>query len=123
MTEIDIIRQQRDLLFESCKKVATDKKCPDWIAKILSSAAMNAKKMQENVTETTSEFTLSKELGLNAIVKSNKKSDSCIYKIVRVGDIIQDIQLYDVVIIKGNTQNPEGTVIHNVPASMLVTSN
>lgn len=125
MTEVDIIRQQRDLLFESCKKVATNKKCPDWIAKILSSAVMQAKKIQDTEIESSesNQFTLSKELALDALVKSNKKSDTCIYKIIRVGDIIQDIQLYDVVIVRGNKQNPEGSIIHNVPATMLVTSN
>lgn len=125
MTEVDIIRAQRDLLFESCKKVATNKKCPDWIAKILSSAVMQAKKIQETEIDedANSVLKLSKELGLDALVKSNKKSDSCIYKIIRVGDVIQDIQLYDVVIVRGNKQNPEGSIIHNVPATMLVTSN
>lgn len=121
MTEIEIIRQQRDILFNSCKSVATDKKCPDWISKILSQAAMNAKKLQEGFVPNDTE--ISKTLELNAIVKSNKPNDTCLYKIINVGIIIQDVQLFDVVIVKGNSKNPEGCVIHNVPATMLVTSN
>lgn len=123
MTELEIIRQQRDTLFNACKSVATNKKCPDWISKILSQAAMNAKKIQENTEIESNEFQLSKTLELNAIVKSNQKNDTCVYKIINVGMIIQDVQLYDVVIVKGNSKNPEGCVIHNVPATMLVTSN
>ena len=122
MTEIEIIRQQRDMLFNACKSVATDKKCPDWISKILSQAALNAKKLQENFVP-SNEQQLSKTLELNAIVKSNKPNDTCLYKIINVGLVVQDVQLFDVVIIKGNSQNPEGSIIHNVPATMLVTSN
>ena len=124
MTELEIIRKQRDILFESCKKVATDKKCPDWIAKILGSAVTTARKLQETEkVESTNPLALSKELALDAIVKSNISGDTCIYKIIRVGDVIQDVQLYDVQIVKGNSKNPDNLVIHNVPSTMLVTSN
>ena len=122
MTEIEIIRQQRDMLFNACKSAATDKKCPDWISKILSQAAINAKKLQENFVP-SNDMQISKTLELNAIVRSNKPNDTCLYKIINVGMIIQDVQLFDVVIVKGNSKNPEGCVIHNVPATMLVTSN
>lgn len=124
MTEIEIIRQQRDILFESCKKVATDKKCPDWIAKILSSAVINIRKLQESEKiESSNPLALSKELALDAIVKSYISGDTCIYKIIRVGDVIQDVQLFDVQIVKGNSKNPDNLVIHNVPSTMLITSN
>ena len=124
MTEIELIRKQRDILFESCKKVATDKKCPDWIAKILGSAVVTARKFQETEkVESSNPLALSKELTLDAIVKSNISGDTCIYKIIRVGDVIQDVQLYDVQIVKGNSKNPDNLVIHNVPSTMLVTSN
>lgn len=124
MTELEIIRKQRDILFESCKKVATDKKCPDWIAKILGSAVVTARKLQETEkVESSNSLALSKELALNAIVKSNISGDTCIYQIIRVGDVIQDIQLYDVKIIKGDSKNPDNLVIHNVPSTMLITSN
>ena len=122
MTEIEIIRQQRDMLFNACKSAATDKKCPDWISKILSQAAINAKKLQENFVP-SNDMQISKTLELNAIVRSNKPNDTCLYKIINVGMIIQDVQLFDVVIVKGNSKNPEGCVIHNVPATMRVTSN
>ena len=121
MTEIDLVRKQRDLLFDACKSVATNKKCPDWISKILSTAAISAKKLQETSTIET-DIVLSKEIGLNAYVKSTIKDDHCIYQIKNVGPVVQDVQLYDVVIVKGNANNPEGSVIHNVPRTSLVTA-
>lgn len=124
MDNIDIVRQQRDILFNACKNVAKDKKCPDWISKILTNTAMNAKKLQNNeqIAKQDSAYALSKELKVGAIVKSNVKNDPCVYKIVNVGMTIQDVQLYDVQILKGNEKNPEGLIVHNVPATMLVTS-
>lgn len=121
MTEIDIIRQQRDILFNACKSVATDKKCPDWISKVLSTAAMNVKKIQETEKVET-DIELSKALELNAYVKSNKPGDYCIYQIQKIGPEVQGVQLYDVVIVKGNATNPVGSIIYNVPSTMLVTA-
>lgn len=124
MDSIDIVRQQRDILFNACKSIAKDKKCPDWISKILTTAAMNAKKLQNNeqIAKQDSAYALSKELAVGAIVKSNVKNDPCIYKILKEGLVIQDVQLYDVQIVKGNEKNPEGHIVYNVPATMLVTS-
>lgn len=121
MEDIEIIRNQRDILFNACKSVVKDKKCPDWISKVLTTAAINAKQLQKDVVVKT-EIPLSNELKIDAIVKSNIAKDNCIYKIVNVGPEIQGIQLYDVVIVKGNANNPEGSVIHNVPSTSLVTA-
>lgn len=122
--EIDIVRQQRDILFNACKNIATDKKCPDWISKILTTAAMNAKKLQnvEHVAQQDSAYALSDRLEVGAIVKSNVKNDTCIYKIIKEGLVVQDVQLYDVQILKGDKKNPEGHIVYNVPATMLITS-
>lgn len=123
-TSIEIIRQQRDILFNACKNVAKDKKCPDWISKILTNAAMNAKKLQnvDNTAKQDNAYGLSDRLEVGALVKSNVKNDMCIYKILKEGLVIQDVQLYDVQIVKGNEKNPEGHIVYNVPATMLVTS-
>lgn len=122
MENIEIIRNQRDILFNACKSIATNRKCPDWVSKVLTTAVMNAKQLQKNVkNENIAE--LSKNLELNAVVKSNKENDNCIYKIVKIGPIVQEVQLYDLVIIKGNKDNPEGTIIHNVPSNWLLTAN
>lgn len=127
MNNLDIVRQQRDILFNACKSIVKDKKCPDWISKILSNAAMNAKKLQNTNIEQTAKqdnaYALSKNIELGAIVRSNVKNDRCLYKITNVGLTIDSVQLYDVTIVKGDDKNPEGHVIHNVPATMLVTSN
>lgn len=122
--QIDTVRQQRDILFNACKNIVKDKKCPDWISKILTNAAMNAKKLQTNkhVAQQDNAYALSKELTVGAIVKSNVKNDPCLYKILKEGLVIQDVQLYDVQIVKGNEKNPEGHIVYNVPATMLVTS-
>lgn len=121
MEDIEIIRNQRDILFNACKSVVKDKKCPDWISKVLTTAALNAKQLQKDIVVKT-EMPLSTELKLDAIVRSNIVKDTCIYRIVKIGPEIQGIQLYDVVIVKGNATNPEGSIIHNVPSTSLVTA-
>ena len=45
---MNVYEQQRDILFEACKKVATDQKCPKWIADILRDAVMKAKQTKED---------------------------------------------------------------------------
>ena len=109
MEDIEIIRNQRDILFNACKLVVKDKKCPDWISNVLTTAALNAKQLQKDVVVKT-EMLLSTELKLDAIVRSNIIKDDCIYKIIKVGPEIQGVQLYDVVIVKGNANNPESRV-------------
>lgn len=124
MKDIDIIRAQRDILFNAAKKVATNHKCPDWISKILSDAVLQSKKLQnsDNI-EITADTTLSKTIEVGATVKSNKENDTCVYKITEEGPVIQGVKLYTLVIIKGNKDNPEGHVLYNVPENWLVTSN
>jgi len=121
---IELVRQQRDILFNACKNIVKDKKCPDWISKILTTAAMNAKKLQniDDAAKQDNAYALSDKLEVGAIVKSNIKNDTCVYKILKEGLVIQDVQLYDVQIVKGNENNPEGRTVYNVPATMLVTS-
>lgn len=122
MEELEIVRKQRDILFNACKSIATNKKCPDWISKVLTTAAMNAKQLQKDV-KTKNDVKLSNELKLDAIVKSNIKNDDCVYKIINIGPEIQGVQLYDVIIIKGNATNPEGSIVHNVPSTLFVIAN
>lgn len=125
MTDIDIIRAQRDVLFEATKKVAMHKNCPDWIAKILSEAVVKSRKLQQEKTEATVETVeqIPQKLEVNSIVRSNIPKDVCRYKIEKIGPVIKGVQLFDVSIIKGDLKNPVGTIVHNVPATMLIMTN
>ena len=44
---MNIYEQQRDILFEACKKVATAQNCPKWIADLLRTEVMRAKQLKE----------------------------------------------------------------------------
>ena len=60
------------------------------------------------------------EFKLDDLVKSNITKDDCVYKIEKIGYKIENVQLYDISIVHGNSNNPVGTIIHNVPKTMLV---
>jgi len=120
----DVITKQRDMLFDACKKIATNKNCPVWIKTILTSTVINAKNLTSNkeseeivpIVETVNNI----EFKLDDLVKSNITKDDCVYKIEKIGYKIENVQLYDISIVHGNSNNPVGTIIHNVPKTMLV---
>ena len=77
MEDIEIIRNQRDILFNACKSVVKDKKCPDWIAKVLTTAALNAKQLQKDVVVKT-------EMLLFTVFRLLEKSVSLYFKFLIV---------------------------------------
>lgn len=119
MDEISIIRMQRDELFNACKKVATDKKCPPWIAQILSNSVMKSMRIQREIINATTVKPVDVELSVGMTVMNSDIKDKCLYKIIKMGPVIQDVQLYDVQIVKGDANNPIGMTIYNVPRQKL----
>ena len=61
---MNIYEQQRDILFEACKKVATAPNCPKWIADILRTEVMRAKQIKEDFPSlSTDQETPQEEIG------------------------------------------------------------
>lgn len=109
-----IAEKQRDILFEACKEVATNSKCPKWIEDILKTAVIKARNLKTEVQ------TIAKPIEIGDICISSKKDDPCEYKILKEHDSINGVRLFTVQIMKGNINNPEGLIVPNVPETLLL---
>lgn len=114
--------EQRDLLFEAIKKVATDRRTPGWILDVLSKAAMDAKNLARKIPDSLDDDKVSstKSLEVGSLARNIDKSDKCVYKILDLSTEVQGIRLFNVQIVEGNTKNPAGMLIHNVPETKLI---
>ena len=120
----DIRREQLNILLNSIKKIVNSKNCPDWIARDLTNAVKNAKNLNsENIEKTTNTVEIEetyRPFELNDKVISNVEGDVCVYQIIGQSDPINNINLFTLKIIKGNKTNPPGHIVHNVPETMLL---
>lgn len=122
---MDIKTEQLNILLNGIKKVVGSKNCPEWIAKSLTQTVKNAKdlssdKIPNNTTNSHEIDYTYKPFNINDNVVSNIQDDTCLYKIIAQHDPINNINLFTLQIIEGNKTNPPGTMIYNVPETMLL---
>lgn len=123
MEKMSIERQQNRMLVEAIRKVVTNPRTPGWIKNPLTEAVKEAKALKP--TETTAVQKEEPELlfwppyvGAEC-VDALDPEDKCLYKILRKGIVIDQIQLYDVQVLKGDSKTPPGVIMHNVPSNYL----
>lgn len=126
--QISIERQQNRILVEAIRKVVTNQRTPNWIKNPLVEAVKDAKALKPSETAVVqktapaepieSEEETPLEVGC-LCVDGLESSDTCQYLIIREGLVIDNIQLFDVRVVKGDKKTPNGTVMHNVPATYL----
>lgn len=123
MEEMSIERQQNRILVEAIRKIVTNPRTPAWIKKPLTEAVKEAKALKP--TETTAVQKEEPELlfwppyvGAECVDALDPR-DKCLYKILRKGIVIDQIQLYDVQVLKGDSKTPPGVIMHNVPSNYL----
>ena len=83
---MNIYEQQRDILFEACKKVATAPNCPKWIADFLRTEVMRAKQIKEDFPSLSPDQETPKEdvpLEVGNVVVINNNGQSCVAKLVK----------------------------------------
>lgn len=116
-----IYEQQRDILFEACKKVATDKKCPSWIADILRDSVIKAKNLKEEFPSFSdpADDTQSSSLKLGDIVIISSNDTSCIAKLIEEEDVIDNVRLFNVQVVEKTKNHNIGTIFHNVPETLM----
>ena len=126
--QISIERQQNRMLVEAIRKIATNPRTPNWIKNPLVEAVKEAKALKPSehkvVQKTAPEEPIEPEeeipLEVGCLcVDGLESSDTCQYLIIREGLVIDNIQLFDVRVVKGDKKTPKGTVMHNVPATYL----
>lgn len=126
--QISIERQQNRILVEAIRKVVTNQRTPNWIKNPLTEAVKEAKALKPSETTVVQktapaepiepEEEIPLEVGC-LCVDGLESSDTCQYLIIREGLVIDNIQLFDVRVVKGDKKTPKGTVMHNVPATYL----
>lgn len=115
---MDIIEEQNKILFNAIRSVATNKKCPDWIKDILSKSVMEAKKLKMTGSGPIPER---KPIEVGDIVKNaNEPKDVCLYQVIELADVMDNIKLFNVKVVKGNNSVVAGTILHNVGEHLLV---
>lgn len=126
--QISIEQQQNRILVEAIRKVVTNQRTPNWIKNSLVEAVKEAKALKPSETNIVQkpvpkepiepEEEIPLEVGC-LCVDALESSDTCQYLIIREGLVIDEIQLFDVRVVKGDKKTPKGTVMHNVPSTYL----
>ncbi len=118
---MSIYEKQRDILFDACKKVATDQKCPKWIADILRDAVITAKNLKEDFPSFSTDQDSHPEhtLQVGDIVIITNNNTSCVAKLIEEQLSPGTIRIFDVQVTEGNKNNPTGTIFHNVPETIM----
>ena len=119
---MNILEKQRDILFDACKKIATDTKCPKWIADFLREEVMKAKQVKDDFTDlkdcqetpqTDAPFEV------NDIVVVTNNGASCVAKLVKEAIPVDDIRLFDIQIVEGDKNNQVGQIYYNIPETLM----
>ena len=123
MEEMSIERQQNHVLVEAIRKVVTNPRTPAWIKRPLTEAVKEAKALKQSETpaakkEEPEQLFWPPYVGAECVDALNPK-DECLYKILRDGIVIDQVQLYDVQVLKGDSKTPPGVIMHNVPSNYL----
>lgn len=136
MTE-DTKIQQIKILVEAIRKIATNPRTPSWIKNPLENAVKEAKALQpsvhpdetekapeqdsmahaepiKNAEHITHAEPIENEVGAECVDALDPK-DGCLYKIVRRGLVIDGVQLWDALVLRGDKKTPAGVTILNVP--------
>ena len=119
---MNILEKQRDILFDACKKIATDTKCPKWIADFLREEVMKAKQVKDDFPDLKDcqETPLSdKPFEVNDIVVVTNNGASCVAKLVKEAIPVDDIRLFDIQIVEGDKNNQVGQIYYNIPETLM----
>ena len=119
---MNIYEQQRDILFEACKKVATAQNCPKWIADILRTEVMRAKQIKEDFpTLSTAQETHKEDAHLEVgdVVVINNNGQSCVAKLIKEAIPVNGIRLFDIQVIQNSKNHTIGQTFFNIPETYM----
>lgn len=114
----DVIKKQRDILFEACKQIATNKRCPDWIAGALKNAVLEARKIEaEDFPDLSVPVKLSGPIQVGDYVMANLYGTECKYYVSIETEPVEGVRLFHLQFVEG--ENRGRNVSYNVPETML----
>jgi hypothetical protein len=119
---MNVYEQQRDILFEACKKVATAPNCPKWIADILRTEVMRAKQVKEEFPSLSTDQETPQEdvpLEVGNVVVINNNGQSCVAKLVKEAIPVDGIRLFDVQVVEMSKNHTIGQTFFNIPETYM----
>lgn len=119
---MNVYEQQRDILFEACKKVATAPNCPKWIADILRTEVMRAKQIKEEFPSLSTDQETPQEdvpLEVGSVVVINNNGQSCVAKLVKEAIPVDGIRLFDVQVVEMSKNHTIGQTFFNIPETYM----
>lgn len=116
---MEVCKEQLNILLRAMKSIVQTKNCPEWVSAKLNKAVKEAKeyKVEHNVHEEMMEYV---PIEIGCLCQSNVPNDPCTYKVLEETDPVAGVRLFNIQIMKGNKQNPPGTIIHNVAIDKLI---
>lgn len=107
MTELEITKKERDIMFNCLKNIARSSNTPAYIRLLCNNAAKEAKELKKHISTNLENIIDDTPLKLNDKVKSIKNK-ICTYQITKFGPTIENIQLVDLTIIKIDSKDQTG---------------
>lgn len=119
---MNVYEQQRDILFEACKKIATAPNCPKWISDILRAEVMRAKQIKEEFPDLKEDQEVPQEvlpLEVGSVVVINNNGQSCVAKLVKEAIPVDGIRLFDVQVVENSKNHTIGQTFFNIPETLM----
>ena len=119
---MNVYEQQRDILFEACKKIATAPNCPKWISDILRAEVMRAKQIKEEFPDLKEAQEVPQEglpLEVGSVVVINNNGQSCVAKLVKEAIPVDGIRLFDVQVVENSKNHTIGQTFFNIPETLM----
>lgn len=119
---MNVYEQQRDILFEACKKIATAQNCPKWIADILRTEVMRAKQIKEDFPELKEAQEVPQEgqqLEVGSVVVITNNGQSCVAKLTKEAIPVDGVRLFDVQVVENTPNHSIGQTFFNIPETLM----
>lgn len=118
MNNVDILTEQRRVLLETLKTIATDKRTPDWISNHCRDGAKKAKNLENDVNLKTEKppQEINIPISIGDLVKNIDEKDQTIFEVLELSCEMDGIKLWDLRVMNGSMN---GVIIHNIPSIKL----
>lgn len=118
-------QKQRDILFDAIKRIATNKRTPEWISGALTQAVMAAKQvtddvdlnsvsLDEHVIHNNNPVAVGKLAQMDTLDNTHY-----VIKILTQSEEVEGITLWHVQIVQGKGPHAVGSIVYNVPETWI----
>lgn len=115
--------KQRDILFEACKEIATNKRTPEWISGILTQAVKTARQVkddfwEEGIGDKKQETYKEPQVGLKGKIDMLDNTPYYV-EILKEAEEVEGIKLFHIRILNGKGPHAIGSIVYNVPGNWI----